>query len=350
MAQLGQSWLRCVGFCDCLRSSSMHLNWVVRWEKLAINGWQRFMTFASSLKPVHPKWYSRIKDQKERRIINGRHLVICILFFSPFTSLFGILSWVKRYRCSRWWFHEAVYTVNSCILLVSEKFPTQWCLYFLSYDCASGIPSFSVFSFNEVGHHILACLFFLFSTTSDVSLNGLEKIFIKNIYEQIEYLVLSHFTIIYTALVLRLCESRQTSISSLSTLMLTLIDLYESKYAELLFQFISFTGGWVLSIAFSRDGNKLAWTKHNSFIFLADVSGLSSGTSPTVSCIQSEFLPFTSCIWVGASTFIAAGYDCSPMAFRCKENKIEFVHTVRLVWLTALPIFSIRTFIITEVD
>ncbi|KAA0198873.1 ARP2/3 actin-organizing complex subunit Sop2 [Fasciolopsis buskii] len=101
---------------------------------------------------------------------------------------------------------------------------------------------------------------------------------------------------------------------------------------SLLFEHYESEGGWVLSVAFSADGTKLVWAKHNSLIFVADVSpsaGAAGGVKcgpAVVSCFRSDFLPFTSCVWVGPSTIVAGGYDCYPMAFRVSDRGIQYIH------------------------
>ncbi|CAH8830649.1 unnamed protein product [Trichobilharzia szidati] len=102
------------------------------------------------------------------------------------------------------------------------------------------------------------------------------------------------------------------------------------KHAPLgsvLFDHYDGEGGWVLSVSFSADGSKLAWMKHNSTIYVADAS-INDGKSsaPFVARLRTDFLPFVSCIWIGPSTFVAAGYDCCPMAFRYSDQSITFIH------------------------
>ncbi|VDP46855.1 unnamed protein product [Schistosoma margrebowiei] len=89
------------------------------------------------------------------------------------------------------------------------------------------------------------------------------------------------------------------------------------------YSYVYILGGWVLSVSFSADGNKLAWTKHNSTIFVADAS---ISATPIVTRLRTDFLPFVSCIWIGPSTFVAGGYDCCPMLFRYNDQSISFVH------------------------
>ncbi|CAH8491508.1 unnamed protein product [Dicrocoelium dendriticum] len=105
------------------------------------------------------------------------------------------------------------------------------------------------------------------------------------------------------------------------------------SFGSLLFEHYESEGGWVLGVSFSADGNKLVWTKHNSLLFVADVSGASPANGvkcgpAVVSCLRTEFLPLISCLWVGPTTFVAAGYDCCPLAFRYNVKGIEFVHSL----------------------
>lgn len=105
-----------------------------------------------------------------------------------------------------------------------------------------------------------------------------------------------------------------------------------SSFGTILFEHYGGEGGWVLSVAFSSDGNKLVWTKQNSLIHIADVSGINGGAGdaqqPAVTSLRTDFLPFISSVWVGTSTFLAAGYDCDPMVFRYTGKNIELVHTL----------------------
>ncbi|CAG2068694.1 unnamed protein product, partial [Timema podura] len=60
-------------------------------------------------------------------------------------------------------------------------------------------------------------------------------------------------------------------------------------------------GGWVHSVAFSGDGNRLCWVGHDSSVSVADANRQSSVTR-----LKTEFLPFLSCVWVGNNSFVAA--------------------------------------------
>nr|CAD7409388.1 unnamed protein product [Timema poppensis] len=73
-------------------------------------------------------------------------------------------------------------------------------------------------------------------------------------------------------------------------------------------------GGWVHSVAFSGDGNRLCWVGHDSSVSVADANRQSSVTR-----LKTEFLPFLSCVWVGNNSFVAAGHSCCPMLYSVNE-------------------------------
>lgn len=101
-----------------------------------------------------------------------------------------------------------------------------------------------------------------------------------------------------------------------------------SAMGTVLFDHYEGDGGWVLSVCFSADGSKLVWVKRNSTIYVADSTLNNSGKGGTipVARLRTEFLPFVSCLWIGSSTFVAAGYDCCPMVFNYNHPSIKFVH------------------------
>jgi WD40 repeat protein len=69
-------------------------------------------------------------------------------------------------------------------------------------------------------------------------------------------------------------------------------------------------GGWVHSVSFSADGNKLAWVGHDSSISVADAT-----KENAVFNFKTKFLPFLSCIWIAPNTILAAGHGCAPLIF-----------------------------------
>lgn len=67
--------------------------------------------------------------------------------------------------------------------------------------------------------------------------------------------------------------------------------------------------GWVHDVAFSPDGESLAYVGHDSSISFV------TGTNGTPSVIKTKFLPFTKLLWLTAKSVVAAGHDNNPMLF-----------------------------------
>jgi len=80
-------------------------------------------------------------------------------------------------------------------------------------------------------------------------------------------------------------------------------------------------GGWVHSVSFSADGNKLVWVGHDSSISVADAT-----RDMATHKLKTKFLPLLSCIWVSPTSIIAAGHGCNPMVFSVDAaGQISFV-------------------------
>ncbi|KAJ2777392.1 ARP2/3 actin-organizing complex subunit Sop2 [Coemansia javaensis] len=74
-------------------------------------------------------------------------------------------------------------------------------------------------------------------------------------------------------------------------------------------EFESPAGGWVHSIAFSPDGDSVAFATHDSSLTVA-----SPATGEVVS-VRSPGLPLVTLVWPDAHTIVAAGHDCSPAVY-----------------------------------
>ncbi|KAJ1965964.1 ARP2/3 actin-organizing complex subunit Sop2 [Dipsacomyces acuminosporus] len=74
-------------------------------------------------------------------------------------------------------------------------------------------------------------------------------------------------------------------------------------------EFESPSSGWVHSIAFSPDGEAVAFVSHDSSITIATPS------TGEVVAVRSPNLPFKSLAWADQSTIVVSGHDCSPMIF-----------------------------------
>lgn len=77
-------------------------------------------------------------------------------------------------------------------------------------------------------------------------------------------------------------------------------------------------GGWIHSVCFSGDGNKLSWVAHDSSINVIEA------TNPeNVIKFKTKFTPFLSVIWTSPVCLIAAGHDYIPIVFTYQNGKIK---------------------------
>lgn len=67
-------------------------------------------------------------------------------------------------------------------------------------------------------------------------------------------------------------------------------------------------GGWVHAVNFSSDGNRLAWVGHDSSLSVADAT-----KGMAIYKLKTGYLPMLSCVWIGPSTILAGGHDCTPL-------------------------------------
>lgn len=79
-------------------------------------------------------------------------------------------------------------------------------------------------------------------------------------------------------------------------------------------------GGWVHSVSFSADGNRIAWVGHDSSINVADAS-----QGKAVYKLKTEYLPFLGCIWITNNSLVAGGHSCVPMLYHYNDAKIKFL-------------------------
>ena len=83
-------------------------------------------------------------------------------------------------------------------------------------------------------------------------------------------------------------------------------------------------GGWIHAVAFSPDGNQLAWVGHDSSLNIADPA------TNAVYEVKTPFLPFLSLIWASPKSIIAAGHDCQPMLFQAKTGTAAWAFVEKL--------------------
>ncbi|KAI9140107.1 putative actin-related protein 2/3 complex subunit 1A [Paraphysoderma sedebokerense] len=79
-------------------------------------------------------------------------------------------------------------------------------------------------------------------------------------------------------------------------------------------EFASETGGWVHGVAFSPNGDSLAWVAHDSSL------NVYYPATQNLVVVKTNMLPFTSLLWLSGSSIIAVGHDCSPVLFTGGES------------------------------
>ena len=84
-------------------------------------------------------------------------------------------------------------------------------------------------------------------------------------------------------------------------------------FAHLMSEFSNPGGGWVHSVAFSEDGQKLAWVSHDSSISVAD-------PSLGVRRLMTDCLPLVSLVWTSPVSLVSGGHDCLPLVFRLTQE------------------------------
>ncbi|XP_067927915.1 actin-related protein 2/3 complex subunit 1A-B-like [Watersipora subatra] len=94
-------------------------------------------------------------------------------------------------------------------------------------------------------------------------------------------------------------------------------------FAAILGEYSNGGGGWVHSVCFSATGTKLAWVGHDSSISVVDAANNS-----LIVTVKTNYLPFSSCLWVGESSLVVAGFDNLPLLFKCTAGGITFVNKI----------------------
>ena len=80
-------------------------------------------------------------------------------------------------------------------------------------------------------------------------------------------------------------------------------------------------GGWIHSVSFSGDGNRLAWVAHDSSISVADAAN-----GKTVTRLLTNELPLLSCVWLSPNTIVTGGHGCLPLVYSVDgAGEITFV-------------------------
>ena len=99
------------------------------------------------------------------------------------------------------------------------------------------------------------------------------------------------------------------------------------RFIKILLYFFKKGGGWVHSVSFSADGNKLAWVGHDSSVSIVDAT-----KEMALRQLKTQFLPLLSCIWISPNTIIAGGHGCVPLLFNLDgAGQISFVNKLEEV-------------------
>jgi len=77
-------------------------------------------------------------------------------------------------------------------------------------------------------------------------------------------------------------------------------------FGDVLAEFGNTNGGWVHDVAFSPDGESIAWVSHDSSFSVV------TGAGATPFTLRLNELPFKYLIWITGNSIIAAGYDANP--------------------------------------
>ncbi|XP_065185660.1 actin-related protein 2/3 complex subunit 1A-like [Sycon ciliatum] len=90
-------------------------------------------------------------------------------------------------------------------------------------------------------------------------------------------------------------------------------------FGNLMAEFANGRGGWVHSVSFSPNGEKVCWVGHNSSITVAD-----SASDNQITVVEGNHLPLLSVTFLSDKSILAAGHDCSPMLFDVSGTDIKF--------------------------
>lgn len=82
---------------------------------------------------------------------------------------------------------------------------------------------------------------------------------------------------------------------------------------------INTIAGWIHSVSFSPDGNKVCWVSHDSTINVADAT-----KGNAVHKLRTEYLPFLSCTWITNNSIVAAGHSCIPIVYSVANGQLAY--------------------------
>jgi actin related protein 2/3 complex subunit 1A/1B len=91
-------------------------------------------------------------------------------------------------------------------------------------------------------------------------------------------------------------------------------------FGNLMAEFTSDGSGWVHSVSFSANGERLAWVGHDTSVCVVDATN-----NQQLAVVKTDLLPFKSLTWITDSSIIVAGFDCCPVLFTFSGSNVTFV-------------------------
>jgi actin related protein 2/3 complex subunit 1A/1B len=91
-------------------------------------------------------------------------------------------------------------------------------------------------------------------------------------------------------------------------------------FGNLMGEFSASDGGWVHSISFSDNGERLAWVGHDSSVCIVDAAN-----GQQLSFVKTDLLPYKSVLWITDNSVVVAGFDCCPMLYTLSDGSVNFV-------------------------
>ena len=82
------------------------------------------------------------------------------------------------------------------------------------------------------------------------------------------------------------------------------------------------TNSWVHSVGWAPLGNTIGWVGHDSSLSIVN------GPNEQVMFVNTSNLPFMTLVFVSETQIIAAGHDCCPVLFSCKNGVWEFIDKI----------------------
>lgn len=90
-------------------------------------------------------------------------------------------------------------------------------------------------------------------------------------------------------------------------------------FQTLVGDYVNETGAWIHDVAFSDDGDSLAYVGHDSSIGVVYPQGEDLPPRAIIS-LKTNYLPFKSLVYVNNDTIVVGGHNCNLIVFKGNEN------------------------------